>query len=74
MSSELSRFSYMAAEETPYASSPTLQEDRNKAGFNNYMDKAREDYGHVDIRDSIYNTPSILDEDENNPTSHAAMT
>lgn len=61
-------------EEAALASSPTLQEDYNYKEQNGYSEAAAQDYDHVETRDSIYSPPSILDEDEDDPSSHAAMT
>lgn len=60
-------------EEAALASSPTLQEDYKHGGRYGYTDAATLDE-HVETRDSIYSPPSILDEDEDDPYSHAAMT
>ena len=67
-----SRFSYQPENGDPLASSPILPEDYDGAEQKSYAET--EDYEHVETRDSIYNTPSILEEDENDPYSHAAMT
>ena len=69
-----SRFSYQPENGDPLASSPILPEHYNGTEQKSYAETAMEDYGHVETRDSIYNTPSILEEDENDPYSHAAMT
>lgn len=61
-------------EEATLASSPTLQEDYNYKEQNGYTEAASQDDDHAETRDSIYSPPSILDEDENDPSSHAAMT
>ncbi|CAD6569476.1 MAG: hypothetical protein ASARMPRED_002911 [Alectoria sarmentosa] len=61
-------------EEAALASSPTLQEDHIHKGQDGYAEAAAQDYDHIETRDSIYNPPSILDEDEDDPYSHAAMT
>ena len=62
-----SRFSYQPENGDPLASSPLLQEHYDGT-------EQAEDFDHVETKDSIYNTPSILEEDENDPYSHAAMT
>ncbi len=61
-------------EDSTLPSSPTLQESYNKEGENGGTEGAVQDYDHVETRDSTYTSPSILDEDENDPHSHAAMT
>lgn len=61
-------------EEAALASSPTLQEDHKYEGQNGYAEAAAQDNDHVETRDSIYSPPSILEEDEDDPYSHAAMT
>ncbi|KAL9138534.1 MAG: hypothetical protein Q9175_000269 [Cornicularia normoerica] len=61
-------------QEAALASSPTLQEDHNHDGQNGHAEAAAQDYDHVETRDSIYSPPPILDEDEDDPYSHAAMT
>ena len=71
---EQSRFSYQPGEEEPIASSPTLHDEHNGQQQQSSEGKAEQDYGHAETRDSTYSTPSILDEDENDPHSHAAMT
>ena len=55
-------------------SSPTLQEDYTYQGQNGSKEAVAQDCDHVETRDSIYTTPSILGEDEDDPYSHAAMT
>jgi len=74
MSNEQSRFSYQPNGDVPFASSPTLHEDYNGIEQIGYADNAREDDELVETRNSTYNTPAILEEDENDPCSHAAMT
>ena len=61
-------------EEAALASSPTLQEDCNYEEQNGNAKPTAQDYEDVQIRDSTYSLPSILDEDEDDPYSHAAMT
>ena len=61
-------------EDAPLPSSPTIQEDHESRGQNDPPAAAKPDGDHVDIRDSTYSPPSILDEDEDDPHSHAAMT
>ena len=71
---EQSRFLYQSEEGAPLASSPTIQEQYNGLEQKSYAETASEDYDRVETRDSVYNTPAILEEDENDPRSHAAMT
>lgn len=61
-------------EEAALASSPTLQEDYTYQGRNGSTEAATLDGDLVETRDSIYTSPSILEEDEDDPYSHAAMT
>ena len=61
-------------EENTLPSSPTLQEDHKIQTQNGETDAAAQDYHQVDTRESTYSPPSILDEDEDDPYSHAAMT
>ena len=56
------------------ASSPTLQEDNKDEGQSSSVEAAALDSDQVETRDSRYSPPSILDEDEDDPHSHAAMT
>ena len=56
------------------ASSPTLQEDCNHQGQNGYAEASVPDSDSLEIGDNVYSPPSILDEDEDDPHSHAAMT
>jgi len=74
MSNEQSRFSYQPNGDSPFASSPTLHGDFNGIEQWSYTDNVREDDDLVESRNTTYHTPSILEEDENNPYSHAAMT
>ena len=55
------------------SSSPAL-EDYNHERQNDDTEPAAQDGDQVEIRDSIYSPPSVLDEDEDDPHSHAAMT
>lgn len=55
-------------------SSPTLQEDHEFQRHNDFAEAAVQDSDQVETRDSAYSPPSILDEDEDDPHSHAAMT
>ncbi len=57
--------------EVPFASSPTLQEDPNRFGHRIYTESTQGDY---ENGEGTYSTPAILEEDENDPYSHAAMT
>ena len=61
-------------EEPALASSPTLHEERNDKGQIGNAEAAAQSYDNVEIRDSVYNPPSIIDEDDDDPCSHAAMT
>ena len=61
-------------EEVALPSSPTLQEDHENKRQIDPEEAAAQDGDHVKTRDSAYSPPSILDEDENDPNSHAAMT
>ena len=61
-------------EEAALAPSPTLQEDYKQEDQNGYTEAAAQDNDHLETGDSIYSPPSILDEDEDDPYSHAAMT
>ena len=61
-------------EEAALPSSPTLQEDHENKGQNHPVEAAAQDGDHVETRESTYSPPSVLDEDEDDPHSHAAMT
>ena len=61
-------------EEAALASSPALQEDHENKSQIDPGEAAAQDGDHVETRDTTYSPPSILDEDENDPHSHAAMT
>ena len=61
-------------EEAALPSSPTLQEDHESKRQIDPEEAAAQDGDHVETRDSAYSPPSVLDEDENDPHSHAAMT
>ena len=61
-------------EDTALPSSPTRQEDHENKMQVDSGEAAANDGDHVETRDSTYSPPSILDEDENDPHSHAAMT
>ena len=61
-------------EEIPLPSSPILQENHNIQSQNGETDATAQGYDHVETRESTYSPPSILDEDEDDPHSHAAMT
>ena len=60
--------------DTTLPSSPTLREHHEIRGQNERAEAATQGYDGVETRDSTYSPPSILDEDEDNPNSHAAMT
>lgn len=59
--------------ETALPSSPTLREHEN-IGQNERAGAAMQVNDRVETSDSTYSPPSILDEDEDSPYSHAAMT
>ena len=61
-------------EDAPLPSSPTIQEDHETKEPNDHAEAAAPDSDLVETRNSTYSTPSILDEDEDDPHSHAAMT
>ena len=61
-------------DEVALPSSPTLQEDYENKRQVDPPEAAAQDGDHVETRASTYSPPSILDEDENDPHSHAAMT
>ncbi|KAK4691237.1 hypothetical protein P7C71_g5718, partial [Lecanoromycetidae sp. Uapishka_2] len=71
---EQSQVSYPPIGGVPFASSPTLNEYYNGVEQKSYTDSAREDDDLIESRNTTYNTPAILEEDENDPYSHAAMT
>ena len=65
---ENNRLSYRQAIEVPFASSPTLEEDsRDRI----YTESIKGDF---ENGEGTYTTPAILEEDEDDPRSHAAMT
>lgn len=68
---EKNRLSYQHGGEVPFASSPTLHEDPSGFGQRIYTDSTQGDY---ENGEGTYSTPAILEEDENDPYSHAAMT
>lgn len=74
MSTEQSQSSYRPNGDGLFASSPTLHDDYNIIEYKNHADNAAEDDDLVESRKTTYNTPAILEEDENDPYSHAAMT
>lgn len=57
--------------DVPFASSPTLYEDPSGFGRRIYTESTHGDY---ENGEGTYSTPAILEEDENDPYSHAAMT
>ncbi|KAL9128399.1 MAG: hypothetical protein Q9217_002923 [Psora testacea] len=68
---ENSRLSYRPSGTGPIASSPTLPDDYNDAPIDHLAESPRqEDH----LAHNTYKTPSILEEDEDDPESHAAMT
>ncbi len=68
---EKNPLSYQQGEEGPLASSPTLHEDPGNFGQRIYTESTQGDY---ENDEGTYSTPAILEEDENDPSSHAAMT
>jgi len=62
---------YQQGEEASLASSPTLHEDPGNFGQRIYTESTQGDY---ENDEGTYSTPAILEEDENDPSSHAAMT
>ncbi|KAL6717943.1 hypothetical protein ACLMJK_004028 [Lecanora helva] len=65
---ENSRLSFRQDAEEPIASSPTIHEDN---GQRIYTESTKDDF---EDAEGTYTTPAILEEDENDPNSHAAMT
>lgn len=61
-------------EDAALPSSPTLQEGHENKRQIDPEQATAQDRDQVETRDSTYSPPSILDEDENDPHSHAAMT
>ena len=61
-------------EEVALQSSPIIQERHTSKGQIDNADTAAQNYDRVETSDSTYSPPSILDEDEDDPQSHAAMT
>lgn len=68
---ENSRLSYRPRGDMPIASSPTLRDDHNRSNQNRTSEDTERDYA---PENNTYSTPAILEEDENDPHSHAAMT
>ena len=64
----------ITTKEAALPSSPTLQEHYENKRQIDPVEVAAQDRDHVETRESTYSPPSILDEDENDPHSHAAMT
>lgn len=69
---ENSRLSYRPLGDAPIASSPTLHDEYSRTAEKRYTESPEQDDN--DLVHNTYKTPSILEEDENDPTSHAAMT
>ena len=65
---ENNRLYFRQTTDIPIASSPTLEED---SGSRIYTESTQGDFGNGE---GTYTTPAILEEDENDPNSHAAMT
>lgn len=63
-----------AGGEVPFASSPTIRDEYSLEEPKSYSEHASQDDGLADTSDSVYKTASVLDEDEDDPYSHAAMT
>lgn len=61
-------------EEAALPSSPTIQGDHTRKGQTHDAEAAAQEYDRVETSDSTYSPPSVLDEDEDDPQSHAAMT
>lgn len=74
MSNEKSWVSYQPNSDMPFASSPTLHDNSNGIEQRSYTDNVEEDDDLIESRNTTYSTPAILEEDENDPYSHAAMT
>ena len=55
-------------------SSSMIREDHNGIERTSYAEDSIEEDDLTESRKNIYRTPSILDEDEDDPNSHAAMT
>ena len=68
MAFEGNGLSYQRGAEAPYASSPTFEED---LGQRIYTESTQGDF---ENGEGTYTTPAILEEDEDDPSSHAAMT
>lgn len=69
---ENSRLSYRPLGDAPVSSSPTVPDEHNRAVEKRYIESPEQDDD--DLVHNTYKTPSILEEDENDPKSHAAMT
>ena len=68
---ENNRLSYQTDGAIPFASSPTLLDDPKDYQQRIYTESTQGDYNNGE---GTYSTPAILEEDENDPNSHAAMT
>ena len=68
---EQNRLSFHQEEDSPSASPPTPQENSGDLGQRIYTESTQGDY---ENGEGTYHTPAILEEDENDPYSHAAMT
>ena len=66
---ENSRLSYKPGPDKPVGSSPTLRDDFSQNRVIIIEDDLQSDFA----PDNTYQTPSILEEDEDNPNSHTAM-
>ena len=68
---ENSRLSYRPSGEGPINSPPALRDDENHIGMGRLAESPEQEENMVH---NTYKTPSILEEDEDDPDSHAAMT
>ena len=68
---ENSRLSYRPSGEGPVASSPTLGDEYDNDSIDRLAESPEQD---DDLLHNTYKTPSILQENEDDPDSHAAMT
>lgn len=68
---EKNRLSFGKGGDVSDASSPIVQDDSDGFGQRIYTESTQGDY---ENGEGTYSTPAILEEDENDPYSHAAMT
>ena len=71
---EQSRYSYRPGDDVPPASSPSINDNQDGEEHRTLAEDDRQIQVAVETRDSTYSTPPIMEEDENDPHSHAAMT